>query len=134
MSSVPNLVKSQRPALRLVSTKELSRNDWLNVRKSGIGSSDAATAIGINPYQSQLELWMVKTGRDSNLPKVDPQDETSPMYWGSLLEPIVASITPSIQAIESGVLMPFYSTQTQIRRGCWLTSIIRWSVSMRCKY
>lgn len=84
-------VKANRPALRLVSTKELSRADWLNVRKGGIGSSDAAAAVGLNPYQSQLELWMIKTGRDETLPKIDPGDETSPMYWGSLLEPIVAA-------------------------------------------
>ncbi|NMM35986.1 MAG: YqaJ viral recombinase family protein [Glaciimonas sp.] len=84
-------VKAHRPALRLVSTKELSRADWLNVRKGGIGSSDAAAAVGLNPYQSQLELWMIKTGRDDALPKIDPGDETSPMYWGSLLEPIVAA-------------------------------------------
>jgi len=77
-------------ALRLVSTKDLSRDEWLNVRKQGIGSSDAAAAVGLNPYQSQLELWMIKTGRDGNLPKIDPNDESSPMYWGTILEPIVA--------------------------------------------
>ncbi len=80
-----------KPALRLVSTNTLNREDWLSVRKTGIGSSDAAAAVGLNPYQSQLELWLVKTGRDQNLPKVDPNDESSPMYWGTLLEPIVAA-------------------------------------------
>jgi len=78
-------------ALRLVSTKNLSREEWLNVRKQGIGSSDAAAAVGLNPYQSQLELWMIKTGRDGNLPKIDPNDESSPVYWGTILEPIVAA-------------------------------------------
>ena len=34
-----------RPALRLISTKELPREDWLAVRKQGIGSSDAAAAM-----------------------------------------------------------------------------------------
>lgn len=48
-------------------------------------------AVGLNPYQSQLELWLIKTGRDGDLPKIDPNDETSPMYWGALLEPIVAA-------------------------------------------
>jgi len=91
MSNAMIAVKTNRPALRLVSTKELSRENWLNVRKGGIGSSDAAAAVGLNPYQSQLELWMIKTGRDADLPKVDPNDETSPMYWGTLLEPIVAA-------------------------------------------
>lgn len=79
-----------RPALRLISTKELPRVDWLAVRKQGIGSSDAAAAVGLNPYKSQLELWLEKTGRDASLPKLDPQDEESPAYWGNVLEPIVA--------------------------------------------
>lgn len=83
--------KENRPALKLVKTNALSRNEWLTVRKTGIGSSDAGAAVGLNPYQSQLELWLIKTGRDGNLPKIDPNDETSPMYWGTLLEPIVAT-------------------------------------------
>ncbi|WAR44691.1 YqaJ viral recombinase family nuclease [Methylomonas rapida] len=80
-----------RPALRLVGTKDLPREDWLEVRKRGIGSSDAAAAVGLNPYKSQLELWLEKTGRDGNLPKADPHDEESPAYWGNILEPIVAA-------------------------------------------
>lgn len=80
-----------RPALRLVGTKQLPREEWLAVRKQGIGSSDAAAAVGLNPYKSQLELWLEKTGRDSSLPKLDPQDEESPAYWGNILEPIVAT-------------------------------------------
>jgi putative phage-type endonuclease len=82
---------SNRPALRLVKTNDLSRDDWLEVRKTGIGSSDAAAAVGLNPYKSQLELWLEKTGRDTNLPKPDPNDDTSPMFWGTLLEVFVAA-------------------------------------------
>jgi putative phage-type endonuclease len=84
-------VSKARPALRLIKTNDLSRDEWLSVRKQGIGSSDAAAAVGLNPYQSALELWLVKTGRDSNLPQVDPQDDTTPMYWGTMLEHIVAA-------------------------------------------
>lgn len=80
-----------QPALRLVKTQDLNREEWLTVRKGGIGSSDAASAVGLNPYKSQLELWMEKTGRDANLPKVDAKDQSSPMYWGTLLESIVAA-------------------------------------------
>lgn len=79
------------PALRLIKTTDLHRDQWLDVRRSGIGSSDAAAAVGLNPYKSQLELWMEKTGRGAALPQVDPNDESSPMYWGTLLEPIVAA-------------------------------------------
>lgn len=80
-----------RPALRLVKTNTLSRDEWLEVRKHGIGSSDAAASVGLSPYKSQLELWMEKTGRDADLPKPDPHDTTAPVYWGTLLEPIVAA-------------------------------------------
>lgn len=80
-----------RPALRLVETRDLSREDWLSVRKTGIGGSDAAAAVGLNPYKSQLELWLEKTGRDADLPKPDPNDTAEAVYWGTLLEPIVAA-------------------------------------------
>ena len=86
-----NTLTKPRPALRLVTTKAMPRDEWLAVRKGGIGSSDAAAAVGLNPYKSQLELWMEKTGRDDSLPKIDPHDEESPAYWGNILEPIVAS-------------------------------------------
>jgi putative phage-type endonuclease len=77
-------------ALQLVSTQNMPRDAWLDIRKQGIGASDAAAAVGVSPYQSPLELWMIKTGRDSALLKPDPDDQASPMYWGNLLEPIVA--------------------------------------------
>ena len=80
-----------RPALKLVKTQGLTHDQWLQVRQGGIGSSDAAAAVGLHPYKSPLQLWMEKTGRDSHLPKVDPNDDHSPMYWGTLLEPIVAA-------------------------------------------
>ncbi|MFC5431868.1 YqaJ viral recombinase family protein [Paraburkholderia denitrificans] len=87
----PTSRSRHRPALRLVETKSLSRDDWLTVRKNGIGGSDAAAAVGLNPYMSPLELWLIKTERDVNLPRPDPDDTASPTYWGTLLEPIVAA-------------------------------------------
>lgn len=89
--ALPNKETSVRPALRLVDTRKLEYVDWLEVRKTGIGASDAAAAVGLSPYKSQLELWLEKTGRDENLAKPDPKDTTAPVYWGTLLEPIVAA-------------------------------------------
>lgn len=87
----PLSAKRSRGVLRLVSTKELSRDEWLDVRKRGIGSSDAAAAIGLNPYKSQLELWLEKTNRDQSLAKPNPEDDCAPVFWGVVLEPVVAS-------------------------------------------
>ncbi|WP_025992299.1 YqaJ viral recombinase family protein [Burkholderia thailandensis] len=93
MSAVqPDRPRARRPALKLVKTQELSRDDWLAVRRTGIGSSDAAAAVGLNPYMSPLELWLDKTGRAEGFPRPDPEDTTSPAYWGTLLEPIVAAV------------------------------------------
>ncbi|MGE0983797.1 YqaJ viral recombinase family protein [Ralstonia pseudosolanacearum] len=80
-----------RPALRLVPTKDLPREDWLAVRKNGIGGSDAAAAVGLNPFKSQTELWLEKTSRDADLPKPDPNDTSEPVFWGTMLEPIVCA-------------------------------------------
>ncbi|WP_029528551.1 YqaJ viral recombinase family nuclease [Polaromonas glacialis] len=88
--TAPSTAKPQA-ALKLVKTNQINRDEWLAVRKRGIGSSDAGAAVGLHPYKSHLELWMEKTGRDGNLPITDPNDELSPMYWGTLLESIVAS-------------------------------------------
>jgi putative phage-type endonuclease len=52
-------------------------------RKSGIGSSEAAAAIGLNPYQTSVELWMHKRGE---LPPFEGNEATK---WGLLLEPAV---------------------------------------------
>ena len=48
----------KQAALRLVDTRTIDRRQWLGVRKGGIGSSDAAAAVGLNPYKSPLELWL----------------------------------------------------------------------------
>ena len=87
----PTAHKQGRGVLRLVSTKDLSRDEWLDVRKRGIGSSDSSAAIGLNPYKSQLELWLEKTNRDQHLAKPNPDDDTAPVFWGVVLEPVVAS-------------------------------------------
>ncbi|MDE1963678.1 MAG: YqaJ viral recombinase family protein [Xanthomonadaceae bacterium] len=76
-------------AVRLVDTKKLPYGQWLDVRRNGIGSSDAAAAVGLCPYKSQLELWMEKTGRTPPEDVRPGQDD--PRYWGTLLEPMVAA-------------------------------------------
>src|SRR6185312_509120 len=79
----------KQAALRLVDTRTLDRRQWLDVRKGGIGSSDAAAAVGLSPYKSQLELWLEKTGRGTAKEETTGMDD--PCYWGTLLEPYVAT-------------------------------------------
>ena len=81
--------KRTATAKRLANTKNMDYQEWLEVRKQGIGSSDAATACGLNPYTSMLELWLTKTGRvQQNIN--DDSSGIAPLYWGKQLEPLVA--------------------------------------------
>ena len=82
-------MNKRNAAVRLVGTKKLLYGQWLDVRRNGIGSSDAAAAVGLSPYTSPLELWMEKTGRTP--PEEVRPGQDDPRYWGTLLEPMVAA-------------------------------------------
>lgn len=75
-------------AVRLVSTKSLSREEWLSVRNKGVGGSDAAVALGLSQYKSPLELWLEKTGRKP----ADDLSANDAVYWGVALEAIIANV------------------------------------------
>lgn len=45
------------------STNKLTRQEWLEERKKGIGGSDAAVVLGKSKWKTNVELWEEKTGR-----------------------------------------------------------------------
>ncbi len=49
---------------RLVSTLDLSKEDWLKYRKMGITGTDAGAITGMNPYRSAFQVFMDKTTSD----------------------------------------------------------------------
>ena len=63
---------------------KLSYAEWLQVRRSGIGGSDAAAALGLSPWKSALELWQEKVSGQNQ-----PHQENEAMIWGRLMEPII---------------------------------------------
>lgn len=62
---------------------EISREEWLQLRKNGIGGSDAAVACGLSRWKSRLMLYLEKTSAD-----VEDIDNEA-MYWGRTMEPIL---------------------------------------------
>lgn len=40
-----------------------TRDEWLDLRRNGIGGSDAGTIMGVNKYKNIVQLWEEKTGR-----------------------------------------------------------------------
>lgn len=61
-----------------------SREEWLKVRESGIGSSEVATIVGLNPWETPYQLWRRKLGIDP------PKEENFAMRAGHYLEDAVA--------------------------------------------
>ena len=39
----------------------MTREEWLEERKTGIGGSDASAIVGLNPYSDNIKLWEIKT-------------------------------------------------------------------------
>lgn len=69
----------------LVSTKGMPRDEWLAWRRRGIGGSDAAAIIGLDPYRSPFDVYAEKLGL-----KPEPEDNEA-MRQGRDLEDYVAS-------------------------------------------
>jgi putative phage-type endonuclease len=66
-------------------TDKMSRDEWLELRRGGIGGSDAGTILGVNKYQSAYSLFLEKTGQ---LTVEDGSNEAT--AWGHALEPVIA--------------------------------------------
>ncbi len=45
----------------LAKTKDMPREEWLALRRSGIGGSDAGAICGLNPFRSAIDVWSEKT-------------------------------------------------------------------------
>lgn len=63
----------------------LNRDAWRKVRRTGIGSSDSAAAIGAHPFKTRFMLYAEKTG----LLEAEDISGREEVECGTLLEPIV---------------------------------------------
>jgi putative phage-type endonuclease len=60
-----------------------TQQEWLALRKQGIGGSDASAVLGVNPYKSQIEVYLDKIG------ETEPIPDNPFMFWGRKLEPLI---------------------------------------------
>jgi putative phage-type endonuclease len=66
-------------------------------RRQGIGGSDVAAIVGLNPYRTAIDVWMDKVG-------LGGEEPGEAAYWGKLLEPIIAEEYARREGVE--VLRP----------------------------
>ena len=68
----------------LASAEVLTREEWLELRRTGVGGSDVAAILGLDPYKSAYEVWLDKTGIEL------ADDAGAAAGWGTRLEPVIA--------------------------------------------
>jgi putative phage-type endonuclease len=61
-----------------------AREDWLQMRRTGLGGSDIGAILGLSPYRTPVDVWAEKTGRSPG------QDETLQMRFGTYAEEFVS--------------------------------------------
>lgn len=67
-----------------VIVRPATRNEWLEIRRQGIGSSEVGTILCLNPWETPYQLWRRKVG-------IDPaKEENFAMKAGHYLEEAVA--------------------------------------------
>lgn len=71
----------------ILSVKDAEDHEkWLETRALGIGGSDAAVIMGMNPYKSPYQLWLEKTGQ-AEAPDLSGNQY---VYWGTKNEANIA--------------------------------------------
>ena len=72
---------------RLVAyTKGMPEKEWLDLRRGGIGGSEAAAVAGVSPYASPLVVYMDKRGMYQ---REVGQHVKEAAEWGHIMEPVI---------------------------------------------
>ena len=74
--------------MKRVNILNQSRKDWLLERAKSIGASDSSCVLGLNPWKSNVELWLEKTNPESLLDQPDNLN----MRLGRDMEPILRQL------------------------------------------
>ena len=69
----------------LVARYDTPREEWLALRRAGIGGSDALAVLGLDPWKTRMEVYLDKTGDDRA-----EREQTDAMAWGNYVEGSIA--------------------------------------------
>jgi putative phage-type endonuclease len=71
-------------AKKLASTLKMTREEWLELRRSGITGTRITGIMNVSPWETPRSVYLDLLG-------VKPEKEqTEPMYWGTVLEDTIA--------------------------------------------
>jgi len=69
----------------LVARYDTPREEWLRLRRDGIGGSDALAVLGLDLWKTRMEVYLDKTGDDRA-----EREQTDGMAWGNYVEGPIA--------------------------------------------
>lgn len=111
-----------RPALALVNSSFHSVEEA--VAPAGLFACDAAAALGLDPDKSRHQLWLEKTGRTDSQPPTSLSHETSPGYWQTLLEPLMAAVYTK----RTGHRLRRHNISQVHTKHSWMQATLGWEV------
>lgn len=89
--------------------------EWLEMRRTGIGGSDAAAVLGISPFKSNVELWEEKVGLRA---PADLSDDPLVNYGKEAEEHLV-----KLFALDHPEMEVWTDKTVVYRRGCMFASL-----------
>lgn len=97
--------------IELIPTGQMSREEWLSYRHTGIGASEVGAILGLDDYTSSLELYYYKIGE---VAKFDTESMAS--FMGREQEDLIAKLWQYWDGDEQSMIMNF--RQGKIVRKC----------------
>lgn len=100
----------------IADTRTLTHDEWLELRRRGIGGSDAGAIMGVSPYKGAFSVWADKMG------KLPPLEDNEAMRQGRDLEDYVARRFAEASGLR---VRHEYSMLRSVEHPCMLADIDR---------
>ena len=100
----------------IADTRTLTHDEWLALRRTGIGGSDAGAIMGVSPYKGAFSVWADKQG------KLPPLEDNEAMRQGRDLEDYVARRFAEVSGLK---VRHEYSMLRSVDHPCMLADIDR---------
>lgn len=71
------------PCRIFAKTKDMSQEEWLQLRKQGITGTDLGGLTGVSKYTTPIRIYLDKTGA------IPPTEDNEKMYWGRVMEDVI---------------------------------------------
>lgn len=100
----------------IADTRTLTHDEWLALRRTGIGGSDAGAIMGVSPYKGAFSVWADKQG------KLPPLEDNEAMRQGRDLEDYVSRRFAEASGLR---VRHEYSMLRSVEHPCMLADIDR---------